>query len=225
MPISLLYCQLKRVASDIFSVELHSFLLCSFSWNHNYAIGTGPVFSFLSVICFSLVFIGQNLTQQLGVTNFIYNLSYHRCSIIDPGPVASSLGDNIGAMNKKVDMSSVDSKSKELLELAMNHFLTDELPKTIQSCDEIAQLVRNVLLVETPSFRYLPNDKFMIEMLKDKYRDLIGDSTEASIANWWFPAAKWSPVINTIDTSMEGGRRSNNSHGNTFHSFRPVQIV
>ena len=83
-------------------------------------------------------------------------------------------------------MSSADSKSKELMDTAMKTFFAD-MQKTIQQCDEVAEVIKDLLLTDKPHLRYQTSERFMTALTNEKFSDLSGDSTVESITKWWFP--------------------------------------
>ena len=72
-------------------------------------------------------------------------------------------------------MSKADQKTQELLETfsgRMHHLFIS----TMQSPDEIAEVVREVILNEKPNLRYQTNEKYNPEEIKGKLVDPTGNA-------------------------------------------------
>ena len=109
----------------------------------------------------------------------------YRCSLLEPGLVGTAVMESMGTWVKNYDMLTADQKSLELQETLGGKM--QQLFGTIQSPDELAEIVKKIILSEKPNLRYQSNEKFnpdevkaklvdptgneLVEMLKRKYLD------------------------------------------------------
>ena len=97
-----------------------------------------------------------------------------RCSILEPGPVGTSIGENIEAWTEKYDKPTADQKTLELQE-AYGAKFNQAVNSTRQDVREVAEIVKNIILSENPNLRYQTNDKFGLDEVKAKLADPAGN--------------------------------------------------
>jgi len=97
-----------------------------------------------------------------------------RCSILEPGPVGTSIGENIEAWTEKYDNPTADQKTLELQE-AYGAKFSQAVNSTRQDVREVAEIVKNIILSENPNLRYQTNDKFGLDEVKAKLADPAGN--------------------------------------------------
>lgn len=77
-----------------------------------------------------------------------------RCSLIEPGPVTTSFAANAKLPREGIDTASADEKTQALLKDALK-----EMYRTVtsnsQAAEEIASIIKSVLLSPVPHLRYL----------------------------------------------------------------------
>ena len=107
--------------------------------------------------------------------NFAFEtLSLIRCSILEPGPVDTQVIQNMEVWTKKYEKTTVDQKSLKLHEEFMGKMM-QELPRTSQSGNEIADIVKSIILSPEPSLRYPTNKKFFVDLIEAKLAEIPGD--------------------------------------------------
>ncbi|XP_020611916.1 retinol dehydrogenase 8-like, partial [Orbicella faveolata] len=120
----------------------------------------------------STKFALEGLSEALAPTLLHFNI---RCTILETGPTATLGPENSKAFLAKFKLSEADQKTKELLETfsgRMYHLFIS----TMQSPDEIAEVVREVILNEKPNLRYQTNEKYNPEEIKEKLVDPTGNA-------------------------------------------------
>ena len=75
---------------------------------------------------------------------------------------------------KKYEKTTVDQKSLKLHEEFMGKMM-QELPRTSQSGNEIADIVKSIILSPEPSLRYPTNKKFFVDLIEAKLAEIPGD--------------------------------------------------
>ena len=82
--------------------------------------------------------------------------------------------ENMGTWLKKYDMPPTDKKSLELQENFEGKY-RQWFQDTIQDANEVAELVKTIILSDKPSLRYQTNDKFHPDELQAKLADPTGN--------------------------------------------------
>lgn len=116
---------------------------------------------------------------------FTHILLLYRCSLLEPGLVGTSVMQSMGAWVKNYDMLAADQKSLELKETLGGKM--QGLFGTIQGPNELAEIVKKIILSDKPNLRYQSNANFnpdevkatlvdptgndVVQMLKRKYLD------------------------------------------------------
>ena len=95
--------------------------------------------------------------------------------MLETGPTATLGPENSKVFLAKFKMSEADQKTQQLLETfsgRMYHLFIS----TMQSPDEIAEVVREVILNEKPNLRYQTNEKYNPDEIKGKLVDPTGNA-------------------------------------------------
>ena len=85
----------------------------------------------------------------------------------------------------KVDESSADPKTQSLLEL-MKMNMKNEFEKYIQDCEEVAQIVKDIILGEKCDLRYQTNEEFGSKEVAAKFFDPTGNKSVDLVAKRYF---------------------------------------
>ena len=81
---------------------------------------------------------------------------------------------NTEVWTEKYEKTTVDLKSLKLHEEFMGK-LMQGFARTIQSGNEIAEIVKSIILSPEPSLRYPTNKKFFVDLIEAKLADIPGD--------------------------------------------------
>ncbi|XP_068730289.1 retinol dehydrogenase 8-like [Montipora capricornis] len=114
----------------------------------------------------------EGLTEGLAPTLLHFGV---RCSILEPGPVETPVMQNMETWTQQYERVSADQESLELLE-DFKGKLTQLIGRTNQSVNEVAGIVKSLILSDKPSLRIPTNNKFSLEQLKAKLVDIPGDN-------------------------------------------------
>ena len=83
-----------------------------------------------------------------------------RCSLLEPGPVETPVRSKASDWSQEtVDLTTIDVKTKRLME-ALNENFGRELSNTMQSCEEVVQIVQEIILGENNDLRHQTNEKY-----------------------------------------------------------------
>ena len=70
---------------------------------------------------------------------------FHRCPLIEPGPVTTSFNESAKLLRESIDISTADDKTQQLLKTALK-----EMYRSVQSesktPDEVAAFIKSVIL-------------------------------------------------------------------------------
>ena len=78
------------------------------------------------------------------------------------------------AWTKKYDKPTADQKSLELFQTCVGK-MHQIMISTFQNVNEVAEIVKNIILSEKPNLRYQINDKFNPDEVKAKFPDATGN--------------------------------------------------
>ena len=81
---------------------------------------------------------------------------------------------NMDVWTKKYEKTTADQKSLKLQETFMGT-LMQEFPRTTQSGNEIAEIVKSIILSPEPSLRYPTNKKFFVDLIEAKLAEIPGN--------------------------------------------------
>ena len=90
-----------------------------------------------------------------------------RCSLLEPGPVVSSIliQEESGSWTQKHDSSTADQKTTERFQ---NYRLIlgskTCFRKGFKNVDDVAEIVKNIILSDKPNLRYLTNEKYNVDV-------------------------------------------------------------
>ena len=88
--------------------------------------------------------------------------------------MATQVMQNVELWTKKYEKTTVDQKSLNLQEEFMGK-LGQVLPSTLQSGNEIAEIVKSIILSSEPSLRYPTNKKFFVDLIEAKLAEIPGN--------------------------------------------------
>ena len=103
--------------------------------------------------------------------------------------------ENMEAWKKNYNILEADEKSLEL-EKTFKGKLQNIIVNTIQSVNEVAEIVKGIVLSENPNLRYQTNDKFNPDEVKAKLADSPGNVLVDILKKNYFDE-EWSFVQNT----------------------------
>ncbi|XP_015765739.1 PREDICTED: retinol dehydrogenase 8-like isoform X3 [Acropora digitifera] len=133
----------------------------------HFGIVATPFSELYSASKFALEGLSEGLAPVLAHFNI-------RCSILEPGPVDTSMGQNMEVWTQKYEKTQADQKSLKLHETFMGK-LMQEFARTIQSGNEIAEVVKSIILSPEPSLRYPTNKKFFVDLIEAKLAEIPGN--------------------------------------------------
>ena len=105
----------------------------------------------------------------------IISMSF-RCSLVEEGPVATAALVNSRNWALSHDMPPTDQKTQELFGRFAAK-MQQLFKTTAQNSDEVAEIVKNIILCEKPSLRYQTNEKYNPHEVKGKLFDPTGNNT------------------------------------------------
>ena len=91
--------------------------------------------------------------------NYCHFIQIKRCSLIEPGPVATSFGANLRRVDKEADSPPIDDETKQLLE-NLTKKISTAFTTVVQTPDEVAQVIQEAILAEQPHLRYQTNKNY-----------------------------------------------------------------
>ena len=100
---------------------------------------------------------------------------FYRCTILEVGPTATLGPENSKVFLAKFKLSEADQKTQGLLETFSGR-MYPLFFSTMQSPNEIAEVVKEVILSEKPNLRYQTNEKYNPEEIKSKLVDPTGNT-------------------------------------------------
>ncbi|PFX30154.1 retinol dehydrogenase 8-like [Stylophora pistillata] len=128
-------------------------------------IGT-PFFEIYSASKFAV----EGLTESLVPILKQFNI---RCTLLEPGPVSSAIGDNNTERTKGVDLKTVDQKTQDLW-VRMLGRIGPTFEGNLLTSQEIAEVVQGIILSDEGQFRYLPNKAMLDEEITARFADATG---------------------------------------------------
>ncbi|KAL9950338.1 hypothetical protein ACROYT_G042825 [Oculina patagonica] len=121
----------------------------------------------------STKFAMEGLTEALAPTLLHFNI---RCSILEPGPVATTAFENSKSWLTKFNILEADKKSQELLETFSGRMLSF-FTRTMQTTYEVAEVVKSIILSDKPNLRFQTNTKHKAAELEAKLADPTGNAS------------------------------------------------
>lgn len=98
----------------------------------------------------------------------------YRCSLIEPGPVSTSFVANV-SQTAGADDTPLDDETKQLLDNCVKKMRT-AFTTVVQGPEEVAQVIMEALLADTPHLRYQTNKNYAAAT-SSKLVDTTGDSS------------------------------------------------
>ena len=98
---------------------------------------------------------------------------YQRCSLLEPGLVGTAVMDSMGTWVKNYDVKPADQRSMELQKALGGNM--EQLFDKFQSPNELAGIVKNIILSEKPNLRYQSNASFNPDEVRAKLPDPTGN--------------------------------------------------
>ncbi|XP_044172949.1 retinol dehydrogenase 8-like [Acropora millepora] len=133
----------------------------------HFGIVATPFSELYSASKFALEGLSEGLAPVLAHFNI-------RCSILEPGPVDTQVLQNMEVWTEKYEKTTVDQKSLKLHDEFMGKLLP-EFARTSQSGNEVAEIVKSIILSPEPSLRYPTNKKFFVDLIEAKLAEIPGD--------------------------------------------------
>lgn len=115
----------------------------------------------------------EGLTESMAPLLRQFNI---RCCLLQPGPVETPVRSKASDWSQEsLDLTTMDAKTKSLME-AVNEYFGKILGETIQSSEEIAQIVQEIILGEKKNLRHQTNVKYGPGEIAAKLADPTGDA-------------------------------------------------
>ena len=95
--------------------------------------------------------------------------------MVEEGPVQTAAMENSRNWAGNFDMLAADQKTQELFGRFAGR-MQQRFLNTIQTSNEIAEIVKSVILSEKPNLRYQTNEKYSPQEVKAKLTDPTGNS-------------------------------------------------
>ena len=96
-------------------------------------------------------------------------LCFHRCTILEPGPVITSGFQNSAAWSEPIDKSTADQKTQELMEVSLVKVM--EAFRSALESSKIAAVVKEIILGKSTNFRCQINVDFLAGEIASKLKD------------------------------------------------------
>jgi len=121
----------------------------------------------------STKFAVEGLTESLAPTLRQFNI---RCVLIEPGPVDTPM--KTAVISEGVDYSTVDQKSLLIKERVSSRWAKYwAQPEKVLSAEQVAEVVKEVILSENPNFRYQTNKQYCPDEIAAKLADIHGNKS------------------------------------------------
>ena len=99
---------------------------------------------------------------------------FPRISLVEPGPVGTAFGSNLST----ADTSTADQKSLQLLQAFVSYMGNMTGSSITQKSEEIAEVIKEILLSAKPHFRYITNKRCFVAEINAKLVDPTGDKLQ-----------------------------------------------
>ena len=140
-----------------------------------------------------------------------------RISLVEPGPVGTAFVSNLS----RVDTSTADQKSLQLLQAFVSFVSCNLTVSSVsQKPEEIAEVIKEVLLSAKPHFRYITNKKVSVAKINAKLVDPTGDKLQEVIDKQDFFGMKseWKKKMTSVFYRLI------TKHGNENFDFEPEAL-
>ena len=99
-----------------------------------------------------------------------------RCVLIEPGPVDTPM--KTAVISEGLDYSKVDQKSLLIKERVSSRWAKYwAQPEKVLSAEQVAEVVKEVILSENPNFRYQTNKQYCPDEIAAKLADIHGNKS------------------------------------------------
>ncbi|KAJ7394605.1 hypothetical protein OS493_000423 [Desmophyllum pertusum] len=138
---------------------------------------------FVELYC-SAKFAIEGLTESMAP---ILRQFHIRCCLLEPGPVQTPIlpKANDWCQANGVDVTTIDPKTRSLMEMAFAN-IDRTFRSAMQSCEEVAQFVQEIILGEKNDLRYQTNQKFGPDEITAKLADPTGNASVDIITKNFF---------------------------------------
>ncbi|XP_020611788.1 retinol dehydrogenase 8-like [Orbicella faveolata] len=137
---------------------------------------------FVEVYC-SSKFALEGLTESMAPILRQFNI---RCCLLEPGPVQTPIFEKASDwIQENLDATTIDPKTKSLFEAAQAN-LDRAFSDAMQNCEEVAQIVKDIILGEKKDLRCQTNQKFEPEDIPAKLADATGNKSVDVITERFF---------------------------------------
>ena len=99
--------------------------------------------------------------------------------------MGTAVVENMNAWTKKYDQPTADPKSQEAFG-NVGGKLSQEVQNTLQDVNEVAEIVKSIILSEKPDLRYQTSDRFGPGQVKAKLVDPTGNNLVEMLYNKFF---------------------------------------
>lgn len=126
--------------------------------------------------------------NMLQLEGRIYCLSFslwNRCTLLEPGPVSTSIGDNNVENTKGIDLKTADQKTQDLW-VRMMERMGPAFEGKFLTPQAIAEVVQDIILSDKGQFRYLPNEGMFSEEITARFADATGFKSVNLVAKQFF---------------------------------------
>ena len=96
-------------------------------------------------------------------------ITYNRCTLLEPGPVKTSVAENSIAWGKSIDISTADQKTQDMLKLCSEHL--GRWVATALEANDVALIVKEIILGQNTNFRCQTNVDFLAPEIAAKLKD------------------------------------------------------
>ncbi|XP_068676257.1 retinol dehydrogenase 8-like [Montipora foliosa] len=121
-----------------------------------------PFFEIYSATKFAV----EGLTESLAPMLRQFNI---RCTLLEPGPVKTSVAENSIAWGKSIDISTADQKTQDMLKLCSEHL--GRWVATALEANDVALIVKEIILGQNTNFRCQTNVDFLAPEIAAKLKD------------------------------------------------------
>lgn len=128
---------------------------------------------FVDIYC-SSKFAIEGLTESMAPVLRQFNI---RCCLLEPGPVQTTIVPKANEWSEAgVDLTILDPKTKDIMESVFSN-VHRTFSAAMQSCEEVAQIVQEIILGEKKNLRHQTNEKFGPGEIPAKLADRTGNAS------------------------------------------------
>ena len=97
-----------------------------------------------------------------------------RCTLLEPGPVSSAVGECNAERTKNIDLTTADQKTRDIWQGLLGRIGGIFQEKVVLSPLEVADSVREIILSENTFLRFQPSKEFYSEEIAARFADATG---------------------------------------------------